>query len=74
MKTKWKGTKLVVELTTELGRKITEVYDLAQDEPRLYVTVKMKGNAGKIVYRRVYDRVGLDEDGSTGTDSTVAGH
>lgn len=55
MKTRWKGDKLVVERELEVGVKVTEEFEMAEDGRQLFVTMKISGGARGVEFRRVYD-------------------
>jgi hypothetical protein len=56
VKSRWKGSKLVVERTLEVGVKITEEVELANDGQQLLVKMKISGGPRSLEFRRVYDR------------------
>jgi hypothetical protein len=56
---KWVGSKLVVEMKTERGGKITRTYELRSDGSELYVTLKIKNETTPQAFsiRSVYDKI-----------------
>lgn len=57
IKSNWKGDRLVVELKGEMGRRIRETLEFAEDGAQLHVTTKMFGDLNRptISVLRVYD-------------------
>lgn len=55
----WKDKKLVVEITTSTGRKMTETFELSSNQKRLNVTLEVNDSqsAKPVVLRRVYNRM-----------------
>ena len=67
IKSHWKGDRLVVELKGEVGRRIRETLQLAEDGAQLHVTTKMFGDLNRptISFLRVYDAAGAEETPET---------
>lgn len=55
----WEGGEFVLTRAVDGGGKITEIYYRQQDDPHLYVVVRVQGGPirHKIEFRRVYDPV-----------------
>jgi hypothetical protein len=55
VKSRWRGDKLVVERTLQVGVKITEEFELSEEGRQLYVKMKISGGREALEFRRVYD-------------------
>jgi hypothetical protein len=58
-KANWVGKKLMVEIVTSNGDKITETFEISANQKQLIVNLQMSGNRNAKVTktRRVYDRI-----------------
>jgi hypothetical protein len=63
----WSGKRLVVEIATAKGHKITETFEVSANQKQLIVTVQTKGNgtAKATKTRRVYQRVAEQSEDRT---------